>query len=290
MVSFRLIVAAAALVSPSLQSSCSLIEFNVDYPGNDLRSVDASAPEDCCTLCARDASCKAYSHYLGVCYLKSARGNPSFKSGVRSSSLVSSSLQCTAIEKDIDYFGGDLATFPAAAAEICCSICKATDGCKLFSHADGKCYLKSAIVSRVIKAGVRSAQLLNPLNTIAPTPSPTNAFITSIPTPSPTNDYITDSPTPLPTFNTAPPTSYPSYAPTWTPTPVPSFDFTPRPTHYTSTPTPPPTTVTPEPTEAPTTSRPNPVPSVSTPAPNARTEEPLTSPTMIVTGLPTRRP
>ncbi|KAG9411699.1 hypothetical protein AC1031_017338 [Aphanomyces cochlioides] len=146
-------VRSAATAPPV--SQCSAIENDVDYSGPDLRSVDATAAEDCCAVCARDSQCKAFSHYLGVCYLKAAKGDPILKPGVRSAAVAEtpSDSQCSSIQNDIDFSGGDLVTAPSAVAEDCCAICKDTSGCKLFSHADGKCYLKNEIGRRISKAG-----------------------------------------------------------------------------------------------------------------------------------------
>ncbi|KAG9411702.1 hypothetical protein AC1031_017341 [Aphanomyces cochlioides] len=164
-------VRSAALAPPT--SQCSAIENDVDFSGSDLRSVGASAAEGCCAICAGDAKCKAFSHYLGVCYLKSAKGNAIAKPGVRSATVSPSASQCSPMENDIDYSGGDLVSIASGAAEDCCAICKATSGCKLYSHAGGVCYLKNAVGSRVSKSGVRSALLSSAITTWVPTPTPT---------------------------------------------------------------------------------------------------------------------
>ncbi|CAK4141732.1 unnamed protein product, partial [Aphanomyces euteiches] len=203
-------VRSAAIALPV--SKCSAIEDDVDYSGPDLRSVDATAAEDCCAVCAQDSQCKAFSHYLGVCYLKAAKGDPIHKRGVRSAAVAESpsDSQCSSIQNDIDFSGGDLVTIPSALAEDCCAICKDTSGCKLLSHADGKCYLKNEIGRRISKAGVRSALVLTAVTTVAPTPAP------ALPTVAPTPVATTIAPSP---------------APTSSPTPVvPTTTATPRPT------------------------------------------------------------
>ncbi|CAK4691876.1 unnamed protein product [Aphanomyces euteiches] len=179
-------------------SQCSAIEIDVDYSGADLRSVAASVAEDCCAICAGDANSKAFSHYLGVCYLKSAKGNAIAKPGVRSATVSPPTSQCSPMENDIDYSGGDLVSIASDAAEDCCAICKATSGCILFSHAGGVCYLKNVVGSRVSKSGVRSALLSSAITTSVPTPTPTTPP-TIPPTPAPT-PKTTLPLTPRPTF------------------------------------------------------------------------------------------
>ncbi|CAK4155700.1 unnamed protein product [Aphanomyces euteiches] len=179
-------------------SQCSAIEIDVDYSGADLRSVAASVAEDCCAICAGDANCKAFSHYLGVCYLKSAKGNAIAKPGVRSATVSPPTSQCSPMESDIDYSGGDLVSIASDVAEDCCAICKATSGCILFSHAGGVCYLKNVVGSRVSKSGVRSALLSSAITTSVPAPTPTTPP-TIPPTPAPT-PKTTLPLTPRPTF------------------------------------------------------------------------------------------
>ncbi|KAG9411703.1 hypothetical protein AC1031_017342 [Aphanomyces cochlioides] len=177
-------VRSATLAPPS--SQCSAIENDIDYSGADLRSVGAAVAEDCCAICADDEKCKAFSHYLGVCYLKSSQGENISKPGVCSATVAPSTSHCSAMENDVDYFGGDLATVPSTDAEDCCAICATTSGCKLFSHADGKCYLKNEVGNRVSKAGVRSA-LLSITSTPAPTTTQTSPVPPATTTPQPTH-------------------------------------------------------------------------------------------------------
>ncbi|KAF0740024.1 hypothetical protein Ae201684_004468 [Aphanomyces euteiches] len=97
MVSLRWVVAIAAIIAPSLQSSCSSIENDVDYDGPDLRSVVARLPMTVVLFVLKTTAAKP-------------KGNPIFKSGVRSATLASPWSQCSAIENDIDYDGPDLTT------------------------------------------------------------------------------------------------------------------------------------------------------------------------------------
>lgn len=64
--------------------------IDVDFVGNDIRSVNASFGGRCCGICGRTVGCSAYTwtnYNGGTCWLKSARGNvtkpnPSGLSGV----------------------------------------------------------------------------------------------------------------------------------------------------------------------------------------------------------------
>ncbi|KAH9092169.1 hypothetical protein LEN26_018655 [Aphanomyces euteiches] len=155
MVSLRWLVAFAALVAPTLQQSCSSIENDVDYSGNDLRSVGASSAADCCAKCSAASDCNAFSYAWNTCYFKSTKGGTAAKSGVQSGT-VSRSNSCASIESDVDYPGNDLRSVPANAAEDCCDICSGDASCKAFSYAWNTCYLKSSQGTPVAKAGIRS--------------------------------------------------------------------------------------------------------------------------------------
>lgn len=74
-------------------AQCSKQFTNVDFYGNDLKTVYGLQPSDCCAECAKTPGCKAYTFVNGnpgrpACYLKSvADGNKQEKKGVVSGIL-----------------------------------------------------------------------------------------------------------------------------------------------------------------------------------------------------------
>ncbi|KAG1707458.1 hypothetical protein DVH05_026657 [Phytophthora capsici] len=82
--------AAWAIQKPAQGATCSNIEENVDYAGNDVGNVRNSNAEGCCAVCQTTAGCKAYTwtnYNGGTCWLKSAKGTSSTNSGARSAQL-----------------------------------------------------------------------------------------------------------------------------------------------------------------------------------------------------------
>ena len=51
-----------------------IVEFGINYPGNDLTSQKVSSANDCCALCNSNSKCGAWSFYISFnyCYLKSS--------------------------------------------------------------------------------------------------------------------------------------------------------------------------------------------------------------------------
>jgi hypothetical protein len=143
--------------------SCSAIEENVDYVGNDIGSILSTAAEECCSICNNFVGCKAYSwsnHGGGTCWLKSGKGSTISKPGVRSAILVFST--CSSIEENVDYSGKLIGSELAPTAEGCCSICLNFNGCKAFVWTNsngGTCWLKSEKGAATFASGMRSAIL-----------------------------------------------------------------------------------------------------------------------------------
>ncbi len=147
---------SAVLVS----SICSPIQENLDYVGNDIGSVLSAAAEGCCSICNNFSGCKAYAWSNwngGTCWLKSAKGSTTSKSGVRSAVLGSS--YCATMVTNVDYNGNDIGTGSSTSPEGCCLICKNTVGCKAFTwnKSTNTCWLKSvaknAVTNTVATAG-----------------------------------------------------------------------------------------------------------------------------------------
>lgn len=147
-------------------ATCSAAENNVDYIGNDLLNKPSTAASGCCSLCAANPPCKAYTwtnNSGGTCWLKSAKGNTQSNTGAVSATLGGGSTSsCTAIEENIDYTGNDIANEASTTAEGCCSICKGRSGCNAYTWTNyntGTCWLKGAKTGTTTKSGARSAQV-----------------------------------------------------------------------------------------------------------------------------------
>ncbi|CAK4324645.1 unnamed protein product [Aphanomyces euteiches] len=148
--------ATAGFVS-SNAPTCSAVETNIDYPGQDIRSVNSADAAGCCTACLNENACNAYSRTQdGTCYLKSARVGPTTKSGVNSARVY----KCSAVESGVDYVGNDLSSAVAASVEDCCGVCRSTNGCKAFSYAYGIREFKSAKGATTGNSTVSSATVV----------------------------------------------------------------------------------------------------------------------------------
>ncbi|KAL3660553.1 hypothetical protein V7S43_014308 [Phytophthora oleae] len=147
-------------------SSCSTVENNVNYNGNDVANRPSSAASGCCDICAATSICKAYTwtnYNGGTCWLKSAKGSAQTQTGAVSATLNGGSTSsCTAIEENVDYSGNDVGNSPSSNAEGCCAICKARSGCGAYTwtnYNSGTCWLKSGKGATTSKTGARSAQI-----------------------------------------------------------------------------------------------------------------------------------
>ncbi|KAF0689368.1 Aste57867_19194 [Aphanomyces stellatus] len=125
-------------VSPDVPSTCSPVDKQTDYTGEDIGSA-AGSLDSCCGACQKNDKCNAYSWYNGVCYLKGRRSATKKNSDVHSGRVY----KCAALQQNTDFFGNDLAEVAAIAGEDCCAVCRGYPGCKAFSFANGVCYLKS---------------------------------------------------------------------------------------------------------------------------------------------------
>ncbi|GLE09460.1 hypothetical protein PINS_up021124 [Pythium insidiosum] len=150
-------------------SMCLTPEKNVDYPGNDLSSLSTKTPEQCCDACSRNSQCGAYtwSQYNGgSCFLKTRKpdtprqdkplpnGSAYFVSG--------ETYRCGALQRGVDFPGGDLSSAQAVRPEQCCGICRKTRGCGAFSWNGwngGTCWLKRRASYGVNNPYVTSASL-----------------------------------------------------------------------------------------------------------------------------------
>jgi hypothetical protein len=156
----------SALLSYSVPQYCKLTN-DLDYVGNDIARVDSADATGCCDLCQKYAGCRAYSwsdYQGGSCWLKSKVTQTVAKAGVKSAKAYPDDVAptCSNLDYNTDYAGNDIANKPAVKAELCCDICKGTQGCRAFSwsgHNGGTCWLKSQRGASVYTNGVTSGQV-----------------------------------------------------------------------------------------------------------------------------------
>ncbi|KAJ8578814.1 hypothetical protein ON010_g388 [Phytophthora cinnamomi] len=147
-------------------ATCSSPENNVIYQGSDVGSQQSASASGCCTICAANSNCKAYTwtnYKGGTCWLKSAKGGAVTQSGAVSATLGGSSTSsCSAIEENTNYGGADIGNALSSSAEGCCAICKGRTGCNAYTwtnYNSGTCWLKSAKGTATSQNGARSAQI-----------------------------------------------------------------------------------------------------------------------------------
>ncbi|RHY25864.1 hypothetical protein DYB32_008039 [Aphanomyces invadans] len=165
-------------------ATCSAIEENTDYFGNDIGTSRRQTAAECCSDCAAHPNCKLYVWFEGTCWLKNAAGSKSTQPGRRAALLQSTTpppvttmpptttppttpppTTCTPIEDNTDYTGKDIGAVPRSSADLCCADCQAKAGCTVFVWYQGWCYLKSSTGTKVLNAIGRRASLLKPPST-----------------------------------------------------------------------------------------------------------------------------
>ncbi|ETW05550.1 hypothetical protein H310_03300 [Aphanomyces invadans] len=142
-------------------ATCTPIEDNVDYFGNDIKSTSRASADACCADCDNTAGCKLFvwSNYNGgTCWLKHTQGVKSTVMGARAAKLVASPT-CAAPETNVDFVAQDIAEAPGAQAADCCAACHANQACNAYSWFNGMCYLKGRRASTISKTGVVSARV-----------------------------------------------------------------------------------------------------------------------------------
>ncbi|KAF0687436.1 Aste57867_20822 [Aphanomyces stellatus] len=150
------------VTTPPLPSSCTSMEDNTDYFGNDLTSVPRTSADQCCDVCSSTSGCKLFVWYGGVCYLKSAQGVVSTKLGAQAGFISTiPSPACGSLEDNTDYPGQDLSNQAANSVGDCCNACQNYAQCNAFafSQETNSCYLKSSRASAVTKAGIQSSRV-----------------------------------------------------------------------------------------------------------------------------------
>ncbi|OQS06007.1 hypothetical protein THRCLA_01925 [Thraustotheca clavata] len=144
------------MASSATALSCSSIEDNIDYWGNDIKQTKQSNAASCCSDCSNTPNCVVYTWRDGTCYLKHTKANRYSSDGAKSASPTSSAT-CSATENDIDYWGNDIIQTKQSIPEKCCDDCTNTPNCIVYTWRDGTCYLKHTKANRYTSLGVRSA-------------------------------------------------------------------------------------------------------------------------------------
>ncbi|KDO18242.1 hypothetical protein SPRG_16326 [Saprolegnia parasitica CBS 223.65] len=183
---------------PPTMIGCNPIVDNMDMPGNDLSLTYQSAAESCCADCTGTPGCRAFVFDSdgGVCYLKTASGTMVPSAGKRASVLpVANPATCTALPKDIDYPGNDVAQTYRTQWSDCCQDCADNSDCTVYVWSNdngGTCYLKNAMSPTESAPGSFAGsytRIIKPPPVLPPTapsnvvagaygtyPSPTTAF------------------------------------------------------------------------------------------------------------------
>ena len=140
--------ATANTFTTQTKTSCSPIQRDVNFNGNNITTASSSVAEGCCNLCLLQTGCNAFSWFGGTCYLKSGvsfitSGSTGFRSAAVSPSY------CANLESGVDFTGNDITSASSVTADGCCLICKNTNGCKAFSwvSSSSMCLLKSAVIN-----------------------------------------------------------------------------------------------------------------------------------------------
>ncbi|ETV91446.1 hypothetical protein H310_13989 [Aphanomyces invadans] len=127
-----------------------VLEPNMDYWGNDIRSTKQQVPMNCRSECASNPLCILFVWRQGTCFLKHKRGPARVAPGAVAGVVYP---QCSAIEDNTDYKGNDIATTQRASPRDCCADCTANGQCVVVVWFQGTCYLKNLIGAKSTKTG-----------------------------------------------------------------------------------------------------------------------------------------
>ncbi|RLN45027.1 hypothetical protein BBJ29_007048 [Phytophthora kernoviae] len=130
----------------ALNDTCSGLENDVNYVGNDVGNQTSASADGCCSICSGTSGCQVFTwtdYNGGTCWLKSSKGTVGSKAGTISGVLRSTTNACFALEDNVAEPHG--VSMAARSADKCCSICKATGGCKAYTWQEqngGTCTVK----------------------------------------------------------------------------------------------------------------------------------------------------
>ncbi|KAI9989981.1 hypothetical protein PInf_020287 [Phytophthora infestans] len=138
-------VADASALKESTVNPYGFVMYIGHFEGDDIGSSSSSSAAGCCSICSNSNGCVAFTwteHSGGTCWLKSGKGTIKTTSGAVSG-VLKSATSCAALEDNVVEPHG--VTLSAQTSDKCCSVCKATEGCKAFTWKDedgGTCWLK----------------------------------------------------------------------------------------------------------------------------------------------------
>ncbi|CAK4595499.1 unnamed protein product, partial [Aphanomyces euteiches] len=147
-------------------NSCSAVEADTDYPGNDIGLTRQSDWTKCCDDCRTTRGCKVSvwtAYEGGTCWLKNSNATKATVLGAQA--VTVKQAQCQLLPDNTDYSGNDIASSSQANAADCCDDCAGTIGCKVYVWTDyngGTCWLKDAMGPAQFKFGARSGTPVRP--------------------------------------------------------------------------------------------------------------------------------
>ncbi|KDO20370.1 hypothetical protein SPRG_13752 [Saprolegnia parasitica CBS 223.65] len=158
--------------------TCSSLKRNVDYSGNDIRSLtvkgnDQAQADLCCDACSNTISCIGWVVNGNTCYLKHKMVYSGADTGLLSGKYTQPKIEsetCGNLIQDVDYSGNDIRDFavkgsPQDQTTKCCDACSKQDGCVGFVTHTNTCWLKKAWVKSGTKIGAMAGTYTAPLPT-----------------------------------------------------------------------------------------------------------------------------
>ncbi|KDO34347.1 hypothetical protein SPRG_01483 [Saprolegnia parasitica CBS 223.65] len=153
-------IAGYSGVTPSTPSTCTDVENDVDYYGNDIGATSRASADACCADCAAKPGCSVYvwtNYNGGMCWLKSGRGLKSSQPGAKAGGIHASASGCGIPEPNTDFAGQDVGNVPGTNPSDCCAACKKNKACNAYSLWSNTCWLKSGHDGRKAAPGTTAA-------------------------------------------------------------------------------------------------------------------------------------
>ena len=127
----------------------------MNYPGNDITSVEYSTPEKCQSLCASTNGCKGAlitnETYGNTCWLKSELTTTPYPDANLTLYIPKSPDANWSKVTGMNYPGNDITSVEYSTPEKCQSLCASTNGCKgalITNETYGNtCWLKSELTT-----------------------------------------------------------------------------------------------------------------------------------------------
>mmetsp|Transcript_43437 Transcript_43437/g.101444 ORF Transcript_43437/g.101444 Transcript_43437/m.101444 type:complete len:322 (-) Transcript_43437:370-1335(-) len=130
-------------------------EAEADLAGKLLSQLPAASADVCCSACDETAGCAGFAFFASNCYLKAELtgtfGKPGCTSHIRRVSGTCAGFDVPVEGRDLS--GTLITSLFAADRAVCCSACRAHQGCEGFSYFESYCYLKTNVYGTYPKAG-----------------------------------------------------------------------------------------------------------------------------------------